>query len=61
MKFVLQAVLYIVLMNAVLFLGSLLVGTEFEFNYILNLVTLVICALAATEVKQKQAKKAEQH
>ena len=56
-KFALKAVLYIILMNVVLFLGACIVGTDFEVNYIFNVVTPVICAFAVWEVEQKKVKK----
>ncbi len=58
MKLVWKAVVYVFLMNAVLFVGACLVGVRYGFNYIFNLVIPVICAFTAWKVEQNKAKKA---
>ncbi len=57
MKFVVKALVYIVLMNAVMFLGASLLGGNYEFNYIYNLVVPVLCAYASWSVEQRKAKR----
>ena len=58
MKFVLKAVLYVLVMNAVLILGAGIFGGDYEFNFLFNLVVPVICAYAAWETEQRKLKKA---
>ena len=55
-KLVLNVVLMLVAINAAIFLGTYVAGKPFEFNYIFNLVTPVICAVAAWETEQRKSK-----
>lgn len=57
MKFILKAVLYVVLMNAVLFAGAAIIGSDFDFNPLYNLVVPVICAFASWEVEKGRSRK----
>ena len=57
MKFIMKAVLYVVLMNAVLFVGGAIFESGFDFNPIFNLVVPVICAFASWEVEKGKARK----
>ena len=57
MKFVVKALFYIVLMNAVMSLGVGLLGGDYEFNYLFNLVVPVLCAYASWSVERRKAKK----
>ncbi len=54
-KLVLNVILMLVAMNAAIYLGICVAGTSFEFNFILNLVAPIICAVAAWETEQKKA------
>ena len=56
-NFVLTAVKYFVLMNVVLYLGSLLVGGEYEFNLIANVTVPVLCAYVEYEAQHLKGKK----
>lgn len=47
MNFVVKALVYIVVMNAVMSLGAGLLGGDYEFNYIYNLLVPVLCAYAS--------------
>lgn len=57
MRLIMKAVLYVVLMNAVLFVGAVIFGSGFEFNPIYNLVVPVICALASWELSRGRQEK----
>ena len=57
MKFIMKAVLYVVLMNAVLFVGAAIFESDFDFNPIFNLVVPVICAYASWEVEKGRVRK----
>lgn len=57
MKFVVKALVYIVLMNAVMSLGVGLLGGDYEFNYLFNLVVPVLCAYASWSVERRKGKK----
>lgn len=59
MKFVMKAMVYVVLMNAVLFAGAVFFDCDVEFNPIFHLVVPIICAYASWDVEQKKAKKAK--
>ncbi len=56
-KFIAKAVLYMILMNAVLFAGACIFDVDFEFNFLFNAVVPVVCAYASWEVEQKKLKK----
>ena len=58
MKFVLKAVFYVIVMNLVMFLGACIVGTDFEPNFVLNVVVPVLCAYASWETGKRKARKA---
>ena len=60
MKFFQKAVFYVLVMNAVLFLGAFIFDGDYEFHFLFNLIVPVLCAFAAWETEQKQAKKAAQ-
>ena len=60
MRFVLKAIVYVVMMNAVMFLGAMVFGTDFEVNFIFNLLVPVICAYASWDVERRKTKKAAQ-
>lgn len=60
MKLFTKALVYVVLMNAVLMIGAVAFDADFEFNFIFNLVVPVLCAFASWEVEQKKAKSAGQ-
>ena len=60
MKFVQKAAPYILVMNAVLFLGAFIFDGDYEFHFLFNLVVPVICAYTAWEVEQKKARDAAQ-
>ena len=55
-KLVLNVVLMLVAMNAAIYLGTFVAGKPFEFNFIFNLVTPVICAVAAWQTEQKKTR-----
>ena len=57
MKFVVKALVYIVLMNAVMFLGASLLGGNYEFNYLYNFVVPILCAYASWSVERRKAKR----
>ena len=57
MKFVMKALVYVLVMNAVLFLGACVFDGDYEFHLICNLVVPVICAWASCEAEKKRAKK----
>ena len=56
-NFILTAVKYFVLMNVVLFLGSLLIGGDFEFNLIANVTVPVLCAYVEYEARHMKERK----
>ena len=55
-KLVLHVVLMLAAMNAAIFLGTYVAGKPFEFNFIFNLVTPIICAVAAWQTEQKKTR-----
>ena len=57
MKFILTALFYIIVMNAVMFIGANIAGSDFTFNFIINVVTPVICAYASYETKKRKERK----
>ncbi|MBQ3481294.1 MAG: hypothetical protein IJH48_03015 [Oscillospiraceae bacterium] len=50
--------MYIILMNAVMFALSVLLGGDYEFNYIFNIVVPIICAGTSLEVERRKARRA---
>ena len=56
-NFIRTAVKYFVLLNVALYLASLLVGSDFEFNFITNLLVPVLCAYAELEVRHLKEKR----
>jgi len=58
MRFIMKALMYIILMNAVLFIGACIVGSTFTFSLLFNVVTPVICALASYEMEKRRERKA---
>ncbi len=55
-KFLINVVLMMVILNAVIFLGSCVAGRSFEFTLALNLIAPVLCALVTLEEAAKRAK-----
>ena len=45
-KHIITSVKYIVLMNIAFFIGAFLLGMEFNFNYVTNIVVPILCAEA---------------
>ncbi len=55
--FILCSVKYFVLINIILYLGTLFVSGDFEFSFMTNVVVPVLCAYAEIEVRHMKAKK----
>ena len=55
--FILCSVKYFVLINIILYLGTLFVRGDFEFSFMTNVVVPVLCAYAEIEVRNMKAKK----
>ena len=51
-----KVILMLAVMNAASFLGASAAGKQFEFNLIFNLVTPILCGLAAWQAEQKKAR-----
>lgn len=56
MKFVMKAIVYVVVMNTVLLFGAALFDSDYEFHFIFNLVVPVLCAYASWGVERKREK-----
>ena len=54
MRFILKAVFYVLVMNAVMVVGAGIFGVDYEFNFIFNLVVPVICAYAAWSTEKRK-------
>ena len=49
-KFLLFVGVMLVAMNAAIFLGTYAAGKPFEFNYIFNVVSPLICAVSSWQI-----------
>ncbi len=47
---------FIVLINALIYIGCVALKRPFSFDYLYNIVVPVICAVAATEVRNRKKK-----
>ena len=54
-KLFIYAVVMLVAMNAAIIFGIYIVGKPFEFNYIVNVVAPLICAVSSWQIAEVKA------